>query len=186
MTQPLAATEGSRIQATDETGSAEFDHHVIDPRYDELFETSFTPACDGVEEVLADKDLAEEAVETALIRIGESWLHVPWTPEFVTTLAMVYALLNLVSTERTARWEELARQRRQGRSLSSAHDVHVDTEQWLDGYLDGRSPHQCKALDAAVDPLTRHDVATLLDVNSHQMPRTTARLWHKRITEVNQ
>lgn len=174
MIRPVTEADGSPFPATGPAVRASPDHHVIHPRFNALFLESFTPAVESVDKVLADHELAMTVAGDALMDIGSAWLYVPHSPEFVKTLAMLLALRSLIDRQRASQWHELGQQRRQGRYLSSAHDVHVDSGQWLDTYLAGRSRVQRHAFDGVVTPLTRAEVAWLLDVNSHQLSRATA------------
>lgn len=183
MTRPLAESSGDQSPQANRGRPLDPGQHVIDPKYDELFDISWTPARCVIEDVFGDEQLAVEIVETTLLNIGMSWLYVPRSHHFVTTLAMVFALSHFANAEKTTRWEALGRARRQGRSLSSAYDVSFDTKQWFDRYLAGFSARQRRDFDAAVIPLTRPDIVLLLDENHEQVPRLTARLWRARLPE---
>ena len=176
MTRPLAENGGDQHSQPNRGRFPDPARHIIDPAYDNLFLTSWTPTCNVVEAVFGDHAVAVEIAETALMNAGLSWLYIPHSTEFVKALAMVFALRHLAEHDRIAHWNTVRQQRRQGRLLSSVNDASFDSTRWLKSRLAGLHTRQLRVFDVTVCPLTREDLASLLDANTHEVPRLTARL----------
>jgi hypothetical protein len=170
MTWPLAESHSDQLLRVP-------GHQVVDAEYDELFEVSYTPACQTLERVYGHPEQAKDFAADAMTEIGMSWRYVIRSMEFVRALALVLAVMHAAKTERTTRYTILARERQQGRSRSSAHDVQFEAREWLTAHLGEFSVQQREEFDDAIRPLTPEDLALLLDINVHQVPRAVAQLW---------
>jgi hypothetical protein len=161
----------------DDDRTSRTDPHVESPEYDDLFLRSYSPTLDGLFALQGDQHLAARATETALRQVGTCWSYVEHSPDFVRALATVFYLRTQFRREEDTQFAALARERRQGRSLSSAHDVVLDAGQWLDDFLDRLGDRQ-RIVDLSVLPLSRLDLAELLvEGAASSLTTTAAALW---------
>ena len=161
------------LAESDDDRAARTDPHIDSPDYDKLFEDSFTPTLDGLFALQSDAQRADRATETALRLIGTCWSYVDRSPAFVRALATVFYLRAQFRRDEEAQFTALSRERRQGRSLSSVHDVVLDPRPWLDDFLD-RLGDRHRIVDLSIRPLTRPEVADLLAEGTASMLTTRA------------
>ncbi len=177
MNPRLASSDSNRLEQANHQARHTPGHHAETPEYDDLFMASFTPSRTALHAVQGDEELADEATESALTAIGTSWRYIVRTPRFVRALAMIFYLRAKAHEEHESRCAALAAERRQGRSLSSSHDVVVAPGPWLIAFLDVLPEPNRRIVEFVLRPLTLLDAAQLLEENTLRVARRTAWLW---------